>query len=223
MMPEEYPSAAGIGFVHHHMREGFPEPRDVTSSQVTGTITEVRQGATLSVNLQLSGKFPPYPPPRLFPGLAWACTRKAWDDVGGLIDFAIWGGGDWHMAHALIGGKIEEMMREDLHRNYKNKVMQWYDRCRTHVRQNIGVMEGTVFHAWHGRKADRRYNEKHRILAECGFDPDRHLKRDFQGLWQLHDDGSNAYIKIRDAMRRVAKERDEDSNDTRIDLWDQHQ
>jgi hypothetical protein len=84
-------------------------------------------------------------------------------------------------------------------------------------------MEGTVFHAWHGRKANRMYNEKHRILAECGFDPDRYLKRDFQGLWQLHDDGSNAYVKIRDAMRQVAKERDEDSNDTRLDLWDQNQ
>ena len=51
----------------------------------------------------------PYPP-RVFPGLAWACTRKAWDDVGGLIDWAIWGGGDWHMANALAE-KPDRMMQ----------------------------------------------------------------------------------------------------------------
>jgi hypothetical protein len=58
-------------------------------------------------------------------------------------------------------------------------------------------------------------------LAEIGFDPTRHLKRDYQGLWQLHDDQSNAYVRLRDEMRKIAKERDEDSNDTRLDLWDQ--
>ena len=151
-------------------------------------------------------------PPRVFPGLAWACTREAFDRVGGLLDFAIWGGGDWHMAHALIE-KTEGMMRKDLHHNYKKMVMQWYYRCYTHVRRNVGVMDGTILHSWHGRKTERGYNAKHSLLAKLGFDPLRHLKRDFQGLYQLHDDRSSSYVGLRDMMRKIAHERNEDSID----------
>lgn len=159
---------------------------------------------------------------RVFPGLAWACTRKAWNDVGGLIDFAVWGGGDWHMSHALIE-KTEKMMRNDLHRGYQKLVMQWYHRCRTHVRQNVGVMEGSITHMWHGRKTERGYNAKHSLLASIGFDPARHLKRDSQGLWQLHDDRSDAFVSLRDMMRRIAHERNEDSPEVYVgDVLDNH-
>ena len=78
---------------------------------------------------------------------------------------------------------------------------------------NVGVMSGTIFHAWHGKKTGRGYNAKHAILAKLGFDPLRHLKRDSQGLWQLHDDRSASYVGLRDMMRKIAKERNEDSID----------
>ena len=74
-------------------------------------------------------------------------------------------------------------------------------------------MEGSILHSWHGRKTERGYNAKHALLAKIGFDPPRHLKRDVQGLWQLHDDQSIAYIQLRDTMRKIAKERNEDSID----------
>ena len=99
--------------------------------------------------------------------------------------------------------------------------MQWYYRCHTHIRRNVGVMEGAIFHNWHGRKTQRGYNAKHKLLAEIGFDPLRHLKRDSQGLYALHDDRSSAYVRLRDMMRKIAKERDEDDTDTRLDLWEQ--
>jgi hypothetical protein len=223
MMPEDYPHADGPGFVHawktgrfdlqshkphhhhhhhrhrhhhhHHHHHHYPPYED-----------DIKAGY-------------PYPP-RVWPGLAWAATRWGWDAVGGLIDVAVWGGADYHMAHALIE-RTEGMMRNDLHRNYKKIVMQWYQRCRTHIRQNVGVMEGSITHMWHGRKTERGYNAKHALLARIGFDPPRHLKRDYQGIWQLNDDRSSAYVQMRDLMRKIAHERDEDSNDTRMDLWEQ--
>ena len=198
MLPEQYPHADGRGFVSAF----YDGLLDAKINANEGQIAYAGYAG------------------RVFPGLAWACTRKAWDDVGGLIDFAIWGGGDWHMAHALIE-KTEGMMRNDLHRDYKKLVMQWYYRCHTHIRRNVGCMEGTILHNWHGRKTDRGYNAKHALLAHIGFDPLRHLKRDYQGLYQLHDDRSTAFVQLRDLMRKVAKERDEDSNDTRLDLWEQ--
>lgn len=148
----------------------------------------------------------------IWPGLAWACTRQAWEDVGGLLDIAIWGGGDWHMSHALIES-TDNMMRSDLNKNYKQICLEWYFRCKKYVRRNVGVMEGSIFHCWHGKKSDRRYTNKHELLAKYSFDPLRHLKKDHQGLYQFHDDGSTSYVKIRDAMRTIAKERNEDSID----------
>lgn len=192
MLPETYPHANGIGFAQ---------------AWQNGELDRIAKSAKPTDGYYAGGYGG-----RVFPGLAWASTRQAWEDVGGLIDFAIWGGGDWHMAHALIE-KTEGMMRNDLHHDYKKMVMQWYYRCHTNIRRNVGVMEGSIIHSWHGKKTARGYNSKHALLANLGFDPLRHLKRDYQGLWQLHDDRSTAYVQLRDMMRSIAKERNEDSSD----------
>lgn len=229
MLPSDYPHASGRSFVHAFQNDGL--------------IVKPAEGQDRRHHHHHPPHHhhhpphhhhhhPPQPPPyygdetsypypaRVWPGLAWAATRKAWDDVGGLLDVAIWGGGDWHMAHALVE-KTEGMMRNDLHHDYKKIVMQWYYRCHTHIRRNVGCLDGLVLHAWHGRKEGRGYNTKHALLAHVGFDPLRHLKRDSQGLWQLHDDRSTAYVQLRDLLRKIAKERDEDSTDTRLDLQTQ--
>jgi hypothetical protein len=217
LLPTDYPHATGVSFVQA-WQEGTlkttlsPEiKKDLSSldADITSLVTDFKQ-----LEQDLGQVY--YGPPRVFPGLAWACTRKAFDAVGGLFEHAIWGGGDHHMAHALVE-KTEGMMRNDLHRNYKKLVNQWYERCRTHVRRNVLVMDGTVLHFWHGRKTGRGYNAKHQLLAKFGFDPLRHLTKDSQGLFQLHDDRSTSYVQLRDMLRRIAIERDEDSDWTGLD------
>ena len=212
MLPENYPHAAGIGFVKAwqdgHLKTTLsPEIR--ADLEKIGTDIKVLIADFNKLEQDIAKD---YEERRVFPGLAWACTRQAWEDVGGLLDIAIWGGGDWHASHALIE-KTEGMMRNDLHRNYKKIVNQWYERCRTHIRRNVGMMDGTIFHSWHGKKVGRGYNTKHALLAKFGFDPLRHLKKDSQGLYQLHDDRSTAFVQIRDMLRRIAAERNEDSVD----------
>ena len=149
---------------------------------------------------------------RVFPGLALACTRNAWNAVGGLMDFAVWGGGDWHMMHCLTE-KMDGCMLPQLHVNYKSMVNEWYEQCRRYVRRNLLMVEGTVLHNFHGRKVQRGYNTKHDILAQYQFDPLRHLKRDSQGLYQLADTGDESYIQLRDTMRKISRERNEDANE----------
>ena len=213
MLPESYPHASGVGFVQAWLNGTLKttlSPEIVQDLKALNADIEHLVEDFKKLEQDLGQIY--YGPQRVFPGLAWACTRKAWDAVGGLLDIAVWGGGDWHMSHALIE-KTEGMMRNDLHRNYKKIVNQWYQRCRTAVRRNVLVMEGTILHNWHGRKAQRGYNTKHALLAKFGFDPPRHLKRDSSGLYALHDDRSTSYVQIRDMMRRIAKERNEDSID----------
>jgi hypothetical protein len=217
MLSAIYPHADGTGFVHAWHAGAFGDmPANVQKDMknIQADLGKLRKDRKkLEQDIEADGYYDGLPGvPRVWPGLAWAATREAWDAVGGLIDFAVWGGGDWHMAHALIE-KTESMMLNGLHRNYKKLVNQWYHRCRTHIRQNVGIMEGSIIHHWHGRKVERGYNAKHSLLARIGFDPPRHLKRDFQGLYQLHDDRSTAFVQLRDTMRRIAKERNEDSID----------
>lgn len=216
MLPSDYPHSAGISFIRAWeeglIKSTLPPVIQQDIKVVQKDIIRLQKDFLKLVDDLEGGYYGKLGERRVFPGLAWACTREAWDDVGGLLDVAIWGGGDWHMAHGLIE-KTEGMMRNDLHRNYKKLVLQWYERCRTHIRRNVGVMEGVIFHNWHGRKTQRGYNSKHELLARFGFDPPRHLKRDYQGLYQLNDDRSTAYVQIRDMMRRIAKERNEDANE----------
>lgn len=216
MLPDNYPHAVGKGFVtawQQGLVKSSLTPEIVADLKTLSDDFQKLASDFLQLETDIEGNYyGKVADTRVFPGLAWACTRKAWDDVGGLFDSAIWGGGDWHMGHALIE-KVETMMRNDLHRNYKKQVMQWYERCRTHIRRNVGTVEGVIFHNWHGRKTQRGYNAKHELLSKFGFDPMRHLKRDAQGLYQLHDDRSTAFVQIRDMMRRIAAERNEDANE----------
>lgn len=198
MLDQDYPHANGSGFMHAWIRgylQGLKDGMDICCGPEYGTV--------------IVGKIEK----RVWPGLAWACTRRAWEAVGGLLDIAVWGGCDHHMAWALVGGESDTMMRGDLHRNYKKMVMQLWHRCQTEIRQNVGVVEGSITHHWHGKKTNRNYNQKHQLLAKAGFDPPRHLKRDNNGLWILCDDQSKEYIMMRDMMRAIARLRNEDANE----------
>jgi hypothetical protein len=214
LLDENYPHANGVGFVQAWKNGELKttlSPQILADLAALGSDDITKIGADfLKLKSDLSGGG--YYPGRVFPGLAWAHTREAFEAVGGLLDIAVWGGGDWHMSHALIE-KTDGMMLDTLHPHYKAIVNQWYERCRREIRRNVVAMDGTVLHSWHGRKTGRGYNAKHTLLAKIQFDPLRYLKRDSQGLWQLHDDGSEGYVQLRDTMRQIAKERNEDANE----------
>lgn len=225
-LPADYPHSQGVSFVQaweDGSIESDVEKLSLTAKKLRGEVAGANPKIVSDVKSiqghveQLKKDLQEYPyPPRMFPGLAWACTRKAWDDVGGLIDVAIWGGGDWHTAHCLIERK-QNMVRTDMHTNYQAIIHEWAGRCQRHIRKNVGQMSGLITHMWHGNKLGRGYNVKHKLLAKIGFDPLKHLKRDFQGLWQLHDDGSEAFVQLRDTMRVIATERNEDDIHTGLE------
>jgi len=101
------------------------------------------------------------------PGYAWACTRRAYDRMGGLLDWAILGSGDRHMAMALIG-KVIDSAPGNIHINYKKLLLNFQRDCRG---LKVSYIEGTILHYWHGRFEDRRYKERWEILTRHGFDP----------------------------------------------------
>lgn len=93
------------------------------------------------------------------PGWSWACTRSAFEHMGGLIDFAILGAGDHHMALAFIG-KSEYSYHKDVHKNYKKLIKAFEKRCEKFIKRDVGYVKGTIIHEWHGSFTNRRYHDR---------------------------------------------------------------
>lgn len=146
------------------------------------------------------------------PGYAWGIRREAYDAMGGFIDTGILGAGDHHMALGWIG-EIESSFHGQATDGYKRPLRVWQERCERYIRRDLGFVPGTILHAWHGKKRDRRYTERWKGLADNKFDPATDLKRDYQGLYQIHDDGSARIRALRDFIRGYMSARNEDSID----------
>jgi hypothetical protein len=145
------------------------------------------------------------------PGYAWAARRSALDLLGGLIDWAVVGSADWHMAAALVG-QVHVSLSPSLFSAcpvYVQWCLDWQDRAIKHLRYNVGCMDGLIMHYWHGKKTDRKYSNRWHILVENEFDPLVDLKRDWQGVWQLTDHNT----RLRDDIRAYLESRNEDSID----------
>lgn len=145
---------------------------------------------------------------KLHTGYAWAARRSALADLGGLIDFAILGSADRHMAYGLIG-QIERSYPPNVHSSYKRQLKRWQERALEYINYDIGVMEGTIVHHFHGSKKFRRYEDRWAILTKHQFDPVEDLIRDPQGIFRL----TEKKWKLRDDIRNYLSMRNEDSID----------
>ena len=144
-------------------------------------------------------------------GFAWAITREAFDSLGGLMDISILGSGDRQMAMCLIG-QVEETFYPGMMDHcpeYANVLLQWQNRANKFIKKNVGYVSGTILHNWHGKKVDRGYADRWKILLEDNFNPNLDLKKDWQGLYQLTDRS----ISLRDDVRAYFRSRNEDSID----------
>lgn len=140
------------------------------------------------------------------PGYAWAATRQAVDQLGGLIEAAL-GAGDHHMALALIG-RVRESVPGGIHPSYLAALERWQDRAERHVAGNVGFVPGTIEHQWHGPKAARGYQSRWNILVRHGFDPAADLKRNVWGVPEL----AGNKPELRRDLDRYFRSRNEDAN-----------
>lgn len=141
------------------------------------------------------------------PGYAWAATREALDRLGGLLDIAALGAGDHHMAMSLVGLGAQSIHGQ-ASAGYKAHVAAWAARAARFVAGNIGFVQGTVEHGFHGSKDKRRYVERWDVLVRHAFDPLTDLRRNTFGVLEL---ASNKPGFARD-IDGYFRQRDEDAN-----------
>lgn len=146
------------------------------------------------------------------PGFAWAARREAIDGMGGLLDKAILGSADHHMAMSFVGmGK--QSIPKGMHDSYHDYISRWQYNTEKMVRRDVGYVPGTLIHYWHGKKSNRKYWSRWDILKKWNFNPLTDLRRDWQGLYQLVDHGDLRSIGLRDDLRKYFRSRNEDSID----------
>lgn len=114
-------------------------------------------------------------------GYAWACTRRFWENVQGLLDFAILGSADHHMALGCRGyysHSVHSMMKG----NFMELCHSWQRRAMQLTNGVIGWVDGRIEHHFHGPMTKRNYVGRWEILIKHGFDPVHDLQRDDQGM-----------------------------------------
>ena len=117
-------------------------------------------------------------------GYAWACTRAFYERVGGLIDYAILGSADWHMAYACVGEAAKSL--HHMHGGgFRRKIMEWQARALPLTHGEVGVSDGHIEHSFHGSSRNRQYDQRWKVLLEHAYDPDTDVVWDPQGLVTL--------------------------------------
>lgn len=143
------------------------------------------------------------------PGLAWAARRETLDKLGGLIDIAISGSGDSHMANLLMGqGAAGDSIStlSGFSPGFLAVLQRWGDVADRVVRQNIGYVPGVILHHWHGRSQDRGHRQRWDACKAHAFDPAQDLLIDCSGLYRLRPGRE----RMGDDLRRSLSERNED-------------
>ena len=105
------------------------------------------------------------------PGFAWACTREAYEKMGGLYQVSILGSGDNIMALALIKSGLKAL-NEISNQSYKDTVYAYQERVKG---LRLGYVPGVILHHFHGSKKNRKYTERWKILIKYDYSPDRDL------------------------------------------------
>jgi hypothetical protein len=112
------------------------------------------------------------------PGYGWAYNRKAFEQMGGLMQEAILGEADNIMAHGFIEKAVLSLKVGmdpkyiDFIKNYQNKIMNL----------KIGYVPGTIRHFFHGSNQNINYCKSEDILINFKFNPYTFIKINSDGL-----------------------------------------
>jgi hypothetical protein len=145
------------------------------------------------------------------PGFAWAARRDTLEELGGLIDWSILGAGDTHMAGALTG-VIEKTFHPRLTQSYKDSLVSWQEQAERVVDHDVGYVKTGLYHYWHGKKRDRGYWDRWKILSDNHYNPTTDLVRDLSSVLHLRT-GTKRLRALRHGIMQYFRSRNEDSID----------
>jgi hypothetical protein len=111
------------------------------------------------------------------PGFAWACTRNAYERMGGVFDVGVLGSGDNQMALAFIGS--DKGVNPAMSPGYRAELLKFVKRVKD---LRLGYVPGVIRHYFHGSKVNRKYTDRWKILVRHQFNPRVHVTKDAFGV-----------------------------------------
>ena len=156
-------------------------------------------GYNYTKELKYSGAGPNY----WHPGYAWACTRRAYERMGGIYELAVLGSGDNVMAMSYIKN-VMKSANDRYSENYLESIHDFQDRVKG---LRIGYVPGVIRHYYHGSKVNRKYTERWEILIKHAYDPYLHVSYNKDGLLVPTDSCPQEFL---DDILHYFEERKED-------------
>jgi len=149
------------------------------------------------------------------PGFCWIMKQKDFQNIGGLYDKAIIGGGDLLVADALCFNKTARLMLSN--GDTANPYYQDYKRWKTNTIQKLQhkkpatYLSGNSRHLYHDEKQYRMYNVRHYLLLAEKYSPTLDLSREEKtGLWQLENQSIKDILQTYFWIREQPKSKDLD-------------
>lgn len=102
------------------------------------------------------------------PGFGWAFRRSFFSKVG-FYPFALTGTGDTVLATGILNLDIQDFPtpRDAVGEPNFDIYHEWRGRCRKFMAGcEAGFVDGDVWHEWHGSLGNRRYHQRHEMMAE---------------------------------------------------------
>jgi len=137
-------------------------------------------------------------PAKAFPGLAWAARREVFEQIGGLYERTITGGGDVAWAAGVFGDR-EIPYQKHWSPALAEGVLRWGRTATSIVDGNVGYVPAMCHHLYHGTLKNRQYAFRNKILGAIDFDPQAHLETAENGTLQWS-------AKAPSALKRAVRE-----------------
>ena len=124
------------------------------------------------------------------PGGAWVARRDFLRRTGGVYDREIAGAGDaiWFAGLTNLSTQVTAWSTPHAQTHQR----KWQERIGA---AHWGFVDGTVCHLWHGDRQNRQYSTRHEITRRYGFDPNRDVIVDANGLLRWTEFASEAFRK----------------------------
>lgn len=120
-------------------------------------------------------------------GHAWAARRDLLERHG-LYDACILGAGDRAYACAAFGKQNTAQQGWLQNARQRAHYLRWADPLAEEVCGRISLVEGELFHLWHGSVGDRGYRDRCTQFERFAFDPFDDIVVDEAGLWRWASD-----------------------------------
>lgn len=118
--------------------------------------------------------------------------RDALEGIG-LYDGMILGSGDLGIAMAAIGRFDDIVLTYEMNPAQAKHYLAWAGRFYEIVNGSVGVIEGEIYHLWHGELEDRGYSLRYSRLKRFDFDPFKDITIDEKGFWRWNSNKTDLH------------------------------